>query len=175
MNDTNGKAEAPSAALGSEKIVGLAQQVFERHAHDGEAAGPTPPGDSLGGMGAPGAAPDPLLVSKAAGCAIKAIDAALVRRLGATALRLTKDQEFAAQIVADTRLTRDEIEQIGLLSAMIARKYALVMAYAPECALGVILIGYGARFNFAITRLAEIARTLNTQPAPAPAGEGRAA
>lgn len=157
MNDANPEAIAPDPNQGNEGSISLAGELLNKHggsqgqgqgAPNGGTAGPPVGGSSL----------DPSLVAKAVQGAVKALDGVLCRRLGNSAHRLTGDTAFARNIVEETRLTPEESEQIGNLSAMLAQKYALAASFAPEIALGVIVIGYGARFQFAMRRLDELTK-----------------
>lgn len=163
MNDTATEANPPDANPGNEASIQIARDLLNKHGAQAQGQG-APNG---GTPGAPVGAPpvDTALVAKAVQGAVKALDGVLCRRLGSAAFRLTRDEAFSRNIVDETRLTPEESEQIGVLSGILAQKYSLAASFAPEIALGIIVIGYGARFQFALRRIEELQKTTGATPA----------
>ena len=163
MNDQN-TTDAPSAGNESaQNIVALADELYGKHGGGGaEIGGAALPGTA----GAAGAPPvDSALIGRVFAGTIRAIDSVLCRRLGHAAFRATGDKGFAGNIIEETKLTDEEAAQVGKLASVLAQKYSIAGAFAPEIALGVVIIGYGMRFNFALNRIEEQTKAAKRQEA----------
>lgn len=164
MNDGTTESSASPTGEGSAKIIGLAEQVFHKHAPETD-----PQGQAAPMAGTPGAPlpPSPLnsdLIKRVAKSCLGAVDSTIQRRLYSSALAVSKDEGFAKNIALEVGLQDSEKQEISELISILCEKYSFASLYAPEIGLGFILLGYGFRVQFAIGKLNQIAK--QNQPLP---------
>ena len=189
-NEQSAKVESPPSESITQKILNSAQGVFERHGvvfkrgrgrprADGmPAKGDVPINAPLKALPACAAPPtplpdqaglDPALVRRCCSAVLKGVSGVLDKILFRKAKLATNDHQWAQQLVADTAITKEEMDSFSELAEVCLRKYGVGTEYAPEIGLGCIVLGVGIRYGAALKSLDSEIRKQAQASNPSPA------
>jgi hypothetical protein len=87
------------------------------------------------------------------------IDSRCTKLIERSAVKITGDKAFALDLAQETAMTDVEKDTITSLSVIVLEKYNVLGTYAPECLLGIALVGYGYRVHSALSDLKKHAAT----------------
>lgn len=96
---------------------------------------------------------DVALVKKTVESVIGAIDGAIIRKVYATHLRISKDEGAAKELATTAGITKDEMAVIAECTGVVCQKYNILGQYAPEAMLLAVGVGYGLRVTFVFRKL----------------------